>query len=75
MLSVKTRLVNNLHPSFANYELFTLNRNRQGGGVALLIDKKYRFTSIHDNNLELLCVRNDIELLMGKIWIETNEHI
>ncbi|KMQ89379.1 hypothetical protein RF55_10999 [Lasius niger] len=71
----ETRLSDNIRLSFANHELFTLNRNRQGKGVALLIDKKYRFSVIHDDRIEELCLRNEIELIITKIWIETDEHI
>ncbi|KMQ84173.1 pol-like protein [Lasius niger] len=45
------------------------------GGVALLIDKKYRFSVIHEDRIEQFCLRNEIELIITKIWIETDEHI
>lgn len=68
----ETRLNNLDNPALANYNIFTNNRNRHGGGVAILIDKKFRFSYIHEDHLKNLCIRNNVELILGKIWISTN---
>lgn len=63
----ETRLDNHIIPSLANYDIHTSNRNRYGGGVAIIIGKEYRFTYIKEDHIEQLCTRNEIELLIGKI--------
>ncbi|KMQ92375.1 pol-like protein [Lasius niger] len=71
----KTKLDEHIHPSFTNYETYTSNRNRQGGGIAIIIGKEFRFSYIRKECIEQLCSRNGIELLLGKIWIERDKHI
>lgn len=70
----ETRLDDEYCPSFANYDIYSVNRNRRGGGVGILLNKNLRF-SFKDINIETICNRNSIEFLLGKIWLEKHKHI
>lgn len=71
----ETRLDDVFLPSISNYDIFTNNRNRHGGGVAILIGKQLRFSYIRDTRIGNICSTNNIELLMGKVWLESNKHL
>ncbi|KMQ88771.1 hypothetical protein RF55_11685 [Lasius niger] len=71
----ETRLDNHILPSLANYDIHTSNCNRYGGGVAIIVWKEFRLTYIKEDHIEQLCTRNEIELLVGKIWIEKDKHL
>lgn len=72
----ETRLDDAFCPSFANYDIYSVNRNRRGGGgIGILINKNLRFTFVKDGNIETICKRNDIEFLLGKIWLKKDKHL
>lgn len=71
----ETRLDDKTHPTFLYHDLFISNRNRFGGGVAIMIRKDLRFTHINDDRIQNICHTNDIEMIFGKIWIEKDSHI
>lgn len=71
----KTRLDENVHPIFANHILISKDRNRQGGGVAILVEKRLRVSIIQDAYIEQLCTRNDIEFILSKIWLGLDAHL
>lgn len=62
----KTRFGDGMSPPFANYEICTCNRNRQGGGVAIMVDRRFRFSLISDTRLDGVASENDIEIIFGK---------
>lgn len=70
----ETRLNLNRHPTFTNHKLISKDRDRQGGGVAFLVDKAFRISIIRDKHIEQVCIRNKIEFLMGKIWISLDKY-
>lgn len=67
----ETKLDNNIYLSF----LFTVNRNRFSGGIAIMVKRDLRFTHINDDRIKYICDNNDIEIILDKIWIERNSHI
>ncbi|KMQ93500.1 pol-like protein [Lasius niger] len=71
----ETRLNDNDYLSFTNYEIFTNNRNRHGGGVAILMDKRFRFSHVYDDRINTLCTNNEIEIIVGRIWLNSNNQI
>lgn len=71
----KTRLGDNYRPTFANYELLSKDRDRRGGGVALLVDRSLRVSEINNNLIEQLCSRNGIKYILDKVWVGVNNHI
>lgn len=71
----ETRLETYVHPIFTNHVVITKDRNRHGGGVAILVEKRFRVSVIQEANIDQLCSRNDIEFLLCKIWLELDKHI
>lgn len=71
----ETRLNEQFRPNTNNYDIYSHDRNRQGGGVAILLKKNLRFTQVVDENVSQICKRNNIEYIMGKIWLSTEKSI
>ncbi|XP_029677171.1 uncharacterized protein LOC115243977 [Formica exsecta] len=71
----ETRLNEQFRPNINNYDIYSHDRNRQGGGVAILLRKNLGFTQIVDENINQTCKRNDIEHIMEKIWLSTEKSI
>lgn len=46
------RLDLNCHLTFTNHTLISKDRDRQGGGVALLVNKTFRISIIQDEHIE-----------------------
>lgn len=65
----ETRLEKHFRASVNIYDIYSRDRNRYGGGVAILIDKKFRFSQITDDSINLICNRNNIEYIFGKVWL------
>lgn len=72
-LLCETHLDDRVRVSFPNYEIVSRDRNRRGGGVAVLINKKFKYQIINvSNNLRILCNRNHVEVIVVKIYISEN---
>lgn len=50
--------------SFANHEIISRDRNRQGGGVAIAVAKHIKFCIIENRDLEDLCTDNGVESVL-----------
>lgn len=74
-LLCETWLNDNNLLSFNNHEIFMNNRNGHGGGVAVLIDKRYRFSLVYDNHINTVCSNNEIEIIIGKVWLNADFHV
>lgn len=71
----ETRLEEHFRPIVNNFDIHSYDRNRYGGGVAILIDRRLRFTQITDDNINLICSRNNIEFIFGKVWLGMDKFV
>lgn len=71
----ETRLDEKYKPSINNYDIYSVDRNKRGGGVTILVSNKFRYTPIFDVALADICKKNEIEIIIGKVWLGPSEHL
>ena len=64
----ETHLDDSVRFSLPNFEVVSRDRNRRGGGVAVLVSNKYKFSVVRDPLLDRLAGENSIEMILVKVF-------